>query len=126
MSILYIACGGAAGTLARFGTERLIQGRLATLLVNLLGSFILGFVIHYATRSGTMSPELRGALTIGFCGGFTTMSTFSYESLSLLVQGQYGRAALYMSASIIGCLLAVLLGMTLADRVAGPASSVPM
>jgi len=116
LTILFIALAGAAGTLARFGAERLMQGRLATLLVNLVGSLILGFVVHYATRSSGIAPELRAALTIGFCGAFTTMSTFSYESLALLVQGQYGRAALYMGATIIGCLGAVFAGMGLAER----------
>lgn len=117
MTILYIALAGAAGTLARFGTERLVQGRLATLVVNLTGSLILGFVVHYATRSAAVAPEVRAAVTIGFCGAFTTMSTFSYESLALLSQGQYARAALYMSATIIGCLGAVFGGMAIAERV---------
>ena len=116
MTILYIALAGAAGTLARFGAERVVQGRQATLLVNLVGSLILGFVVHYATRSSAIVPELRAALTIGFCGAFTTMSTFSYESLALLVHGLYGRAALYMGASIIGCLASVFAGMALAER----------
>jgi fluoride exporter len=119
LRILFIAVAGAAGTLARFGVERWIQGRPATLAVNLAGSLILGFVIHYATRAGTFSPELRGALTIGFCGAFTTMSTFSYESLGLLVQGQYGRASIYMAATIVGCLLALFAGMGLAERLWG-------
>ncbi len=116
MTILYIALAGAAGTLARLGAERVVQGRSATLVVNLVGSLILGFVVHYATRSSAVAPELRSALTIGFCGAFTTMSTFSYESLALVVQGQYARAALYMGATIIGCWGAVLGGMALADR----------
>jgi CrcB protein len=116
MSILYIALGGAIGTLARFGTERLVHGRAATLLVNLAGSLVLGFIMHYATRSVGFSPQLRATLTIGFCGGFTTMSTFSYEALGLLVQGHYGRAAVYMSTTMVGCLAAVLGGMLLAER----------
>lgn len=116
MYILYIALAGALGTLARFGVERLVSGRTATLLVNLAGSLALGFIMHYATRAATISPELRATLTIGFCGAFTTMSTFSFESLALLTQGQYGRAAAYMSATIVGCLAAVLGGMMLAER----------
>jgi CrcB protein len=114
--ILYIALGGIAGTLARFSVDRLVPGRTATLAVNLAGSLILGFVLHYSTRAGTVHPELRAALTIGFCGAFTTMSTFSYESLALIAQGQYGRAAVYMAATIVGCLGAVFGGMMLADR----------
>jgi len=116
LTILYIALAGAAGTLARFGAERVVQGRSATLVVNLVGSLILGFVVHYATRTSAVAPELRSALTIGFCGAFTTMSTFSYESLALLAQGQYGRAAIYMGATIIGCLSAVFAGMAVAER----------
>jgi CrcB protein len=116
LTILYIALAGAAGTLARFGAERVVQGRPATLTVNLVGSLILGFVVHYATRSSALAPNLRSALTIGFCGAFTTMSTFSYESLALLSQGQYGRAAIYMGATVVGCLAAVFGGMALAER----------
>lgn len=116
MYIIYIALAGAAGTLARFGVDRLAPGRVATLAVNLTGSLILGFIIHYATRVSAFPPELRATLAIGFCGAFTTMSTFSYESLALLTQGQYGRAVLYMSVTIIGCLGAVLGGMALAER----------
>jgi fluoride exporter len=117
VTILYIAMAGMVGTLARFGLERLVEGRPATLTVNLTGSLILGFIIHYATRSGGASPELRSALAIGFCGAFTTMSTFSYETLALLVQGQYGRAAAYLSATILGCVLAVFGGMVLAEKI---------
>ena len=116
MYILYIALAGALGTLARFGVERLVSGPRATLLVNLAGSLVLGFIMHYATRSAAFSPQLRATLTIGFCGAFTTMSTFSYESLAFLTQGQYARAATYMSATIVGCLAAVFAGMMLADR----------
>lgn len=116
MRILYIAIAGVAGTLARFGVEAWIHGRAATLTVNLLGSFLVGFIMQYAARSLAMPVDLRGALTIGFCGAFTTMSTFSYEALGLLVQGSYWRAALYMSATILGCLSGVFLGMTAAER----------
>lgn len=116
MRIIYIAVAGMAGTLARYGLEQWVQGRAATLTVNLTGSFALGFVIHYATRSGVISPDLRGALTIGFCGAFTTMSTFSYETVALLSQGNYWRAGLYGGATILGCLTAVVLGMVIAER----------
>ncbi|HEV8266441.1 MAG TPA: fluoride efflux transporter CrcB [Gemmatimonadales bacterium] len=121
MSILYIALGGVAGTLARFGLQGWIQPRagtfpLGTLLVNLAGSFALGFVIRYATGSTVVSPELRGGLTIGFCGAFTTMSTFGYESVALLQSGDYWRGALYMGGTVVGCLVAVVLGTALANK----------
>ncbi len=121
MGIFYIALGGAAGTLARYGLQGLIQPRAGTfptgtLIVNLAGSLALGFIIRYATGSTVVSPELRGGLTIGFCGAFTTMSTFSYESMALVGDGDYWRAGLYMGGTIVGCLAAVALGTALANK----------
>jgi len=122
LSILYIALGGIAGTLSRYGLEGLIHSRtasgfpLGTLTVNLTGSLLLGFVLRIATGATLVSPDLRAGLTIGFCGAFTTMSTFSYESVALLSDGNYVRAALYMSATILGCLIAVIAGTALASK----------
>jgi fluoride exporter len=122
LTILYIALGGIAGTLSRYGLEGWIQSRtatgfpLGTLTVNLSGSFLLGFILRVATGTTLISPDLRAALTIGFCGAFTTMSTFSYESVALLTDGDYLRAALYMSATILGCVAAVMLGTALGSK----------
>jgi len=121
LNILYIALGGVAGTLARYGLQGLIQPRAGTfptgtLIVNLAGSLALGFIVRYATGSTIVSPELRGGLTIGFCGAFTTMSTFSYESMALLSDGDYWRAGLYMGGTIVGCLAAIVLGAALANK----------
>jgi fluoride exporter len=119
--LLYIAVGGLLGTLARYGLQGWIQPRAGTfptgtLIVNLAGSLALGFIIRYATGSTVVSPELRGGLTIGFCGAFTTMSTFSYESMALLQGGDYWRGALYMAGTIVGCLGAVIAGTAVANR----------
>lgn len=116
MTILYIALGGVAGTVARYGLEGWVRGLAGTLTVNLAGSFALGFIMRYATSTAVISPDLRGALTIGFCGAFTTMSTFSYEAMSLLRDGDHLRATLYLGGTIAGCLLAVFLGSALANR----------
>ena len=122
MTILYIALGGIAGTLSRYGLEGWIQSRtatgfpLGTLTVNLSGSLLLGFILRVATGTTLISPDLRAALTIGFCGAFTTMSTFSYESVALLTDGDYLRAALYMGATILGCVAAVMLGTALGSK----------
>lgn len=121
MLVLYIAIGGTAGTLARYFLQGWMQPRsgafpLGTLAINILGSLTLGFVIRYATGSTVVSPELRAALTIGFCGAFTTMSTFSYESMALLGDGEYWRAGMYMGGTILGCLMAVIAGTALAER----------
>ncbi|HEX9293950.1 MAG TPA: fluoride efflux transporter CrcB [Gemmatimonadales bacterium] len=122
MTILYIALGGVAGTLSRYGLEGWMQGRsasgfpLGTLTVNLAGSLLLGFILRLATGATVITPDVRAGLTIGFCGAFTTMSTFSYESVALLNDGDYLRAALYMGATIVGCIVAVLLGTALGNK----------
>lgn len=122
MTILYIAFGGIAGTLSRYGLEGWVQSRttsgfpLGTMIVNLAGSLLLGFILRLATGAAVISPDLRAGLAIGFCGAFTTMSTFSYESVTLLTDGDYLRAALYMSATILGCVVAVLAGTALASK----------
>jgi len=121
MTVLYIAIGGLAGTLARYLLQGWIQPRsgafpLGTLVINIAGSLTLGFIIRYATGSTVMTPELRAGLTIGFCGAFTTMSTFSYESMALLGDGEYVRAGLYMGGTIVGCLVAVVVGTMLGER----------
>ena len=121
--ILYIIAGGIAGTLSRWYLQGWVQTRsglstfpVGTLAINLIGSFVIGFVIRLATGSTVITPELRAGLTIGFCGAFTTMSTFSYESLRLLGDGEFGLAALYMGGTIAGCVGAVIVGTALAER----------
>ena len=119
--IAYIMLGGVLGTLARYLTQGLIQPRAGTfpggtLAINIAGSFLLGFIMRLATGSTVMSPELRGGLTIGFCGAFTTMSTFSYESMRLLGDGEYWHAGLYMGGTVLGCLAAVITGTALASK----------
>ena len=123
MTVLLIALGGIAGTLSRYGLEGWIHSRaatvfpLGTLAVNLIGSFVLGFIIRLATGTALISPDVRAALTIGFCGAFTTMSTFSYESVTLLHDAEYFRAGLYMAATILGCVSAVVAGTALANKI---------
>lgn len=119
----YIALGGVAGTVARYALQGWVQTRagattfpVGTLAINLLGSLALGFIIRYATGSTVISAEVRGALTIGFCGAFTTMSTFSYETMTLLRDSQYWYAGLYIGGSMLGCLAAVITGTALANR----------
>src|SRR6266704_2417532 len=119
----YISIGGILGTLARYVLQGWVQQRsglatfpVGTLAINLTGSFVLGLVIRLATGSTLISPDLRAGLTIGFCGAFTTMSTFSYESMRLLADGEYWHAGLYMGGTVLGCLAAVLIGTMLANR----------
>ena len=119
--IAYIVLGGILGTLARYVLQGALQTRggafpTGTLAINLAGSFLIGFIMRFATGSTVVTPELRGGLTIGFCGAFTTMSTFSYESIRLLGDGEYWYAGLYMGGTIVGCLAAVLTGTALASK----------
>src|SRR5579872_5288353 len=101
--LIYIGLGGILGTFARYYMQGWVQVRLGaatfpigTLAVNLVGSFVLGFVLRAATGSTLISPDVRAGLSVGFCGAFTTMSTFSYESMKLLSDGEYWFASLYI------------------------------
>ena len=121
--VVYIALAGIVGTLARYFLGGWVQQRsglatfpVGTLAINLIGSLIIGLVIRLATGSTLISSDARAALTIGFCGAFTTMSTFSYESMKLLADGEYWYAGLYMGGTVIGCLAAVIAGTELANR----------
>jgi len=113
----YIAIGSALGGVSRYLVGGLVQRAsgagfpAGTLVVNVTGSFLLGLFLRYGLETPTLTPELRAFLTIGFCGGYTTFSTFSYEAVALLEDGQWSRAAFYMGASLLLSLAATLLGL---------------
>jgi fluoride exporter len=120
--IIFIALGGVAGTLARYLLQGAVQPRgdafpWGTLTVNILGSLLLGLIIRLATGAAVMTPQTRAALGIGFCGAFTTMSTFSYETVALLSDGEYWRAGFYAGGTMLGCLAATAVGIALASKV---------
>lgn len=118
---VYVAIGAAVGGVARFALSGFVQQRAGadfpagTLVINLTGSFLLGVLIRYALQSASVTPELRAMLTTGFCGGYTTFSTFSYETAVLLEDGEYGRAGLYIGVSVLGALLLTFAGFACAD-----------
>jgi fluoride exporter len=118
---VYVAIGAAVGGVARFALSGYVQQRAGadfpagTLVINLTGSFLLGVLIRYALQSASVTPELRAMLTTGFCGGYTTFSTFSYETAVLLEDGEYGRAGLYIGVSVLGALLLTFAGFACAD-----------
>lgn len=123
MRIALLVFLGATGTLARYGLQGLVQYRTGssfptgTLAVNLLGCFILGGVAQFGLHHLSLPPEWRIGITVGFLGAFTTFSAFSWETVSLLEDGEWSRAVLYVGASIIGGLLGILLGMRVADLI---------
>jgi CrcB protein len=84
---------------------------MGTLIVNITGSLVLGFLMRLALSTPAISAEVRTLLTTGFCGGYTTFSTFSYETMILVEDGQYARGAAYVLASVVFSLFAVWLGM---------------
>jgi CrcB protein len=89
---------------------------VGTLLVNVSGSFLLGAIIRYALDTPSMTPEIRALLTIGFCGGYTTFSTFSYETVALLEDSEWTRAGVYLVASVTLSIAGTLLGFALARQ----------
>ena len=115
----YVMLGSAVGGGARFLLGSLAQARMGTafptgtLLINVTGSLILGFIFRYAAGS-SMSPEVRALLTTGFCGGYTTFSTFSWEAVRLIEDGDYYRAAWYIGLSVVLSLAGAFVGIGLA------------
>jgi CrcB protein len=115
-----IAVGAAAGGVSRFYLGAALQQRLGTtfpwgtLAINITGSLLLGFLIRYAMATPAISLEVRAMLTVGFCGGYTTFSSYSYETMVLLEEGQVGRAAVYALGSVVLALLATFAGVVLA------------
>jgi CrcB protein len=119
--VWYVAVGSAVGGAARFALSSVIQQRagtfpVGTLVVNITGSLILGFLMRYALGSTSVSAETRALLTTGFCGGYTTFSTFSYETVTLVQGGDYRRAATYVLVSVVVSLMATFVGIAAANE----------
>ena len=111
-SLLAVGMGGALGAIGRYGLSLLpLRGEfpLLTLITNLLGAVLIGFIAGWAGR-GQLSPGWALFWKTGVCGGFTTFSTFSLESLSLLEKGRWLLGGSYMVLSVVLCLLGVALG----------------
>lgn len=113
---LLVCLGGALGTGARYlvsgWTLRALGAGfpLGTLLVNLLGSFLLAALMYLGTETAAMPATTRMVLTTGVMGGFTTYSTFSYETLRYLQESAWHLAALNVAVTVLGCLAACVLG----------------
>lgn len=124
ISLLAVASGGAFGAVARYLTSGWVQDLTGgffpwgTFVVNALGSFLLGFSLIWL-QSTLASAEMRTMVTIGFLGSFTTFSTFSYETLAMLRDGEWWRAGGYALGSVMVGVAAVVVGGALAAGIFG-------
>ena len=127
----YVAIGGAIGSASRYGLTVAIQSRagttfpIATMLINVTGSILLGFLMRYSVESTALSVEMRTLLTTGFCGGYTTFSTFSYETARLMEEGDWTRAASYILLSVAVSLLGTFAGFRLAQYILAARRGLP-
>ncbi len=113
---LLVGLGGFFGSVGRYWVAGLVQQAqgsqfpLGTLAVNVAGSFILGLLMALSLERALLGPNMRLCLAVGFCGGFTTMSTFSYETIALLRDGSAFLGLLNAATTMALCLLGVWLG----------------
>lgn len=118
MNTLWVALGGAIGSVARFHLADLATRRAGpdaalpwgTLAVNVIGSLLISVVMVAALRTGGLPAAARLALVTGVLGGFTTYSAFNFETMRLVQTGAWGRAAAYVGLTVFGCMVAGLAG----------------
>ena len=118
-NLFYIAIGGALGAVLRYATSNAVYmytGKdfpYGTMLVNIVGSFVMGLLFIVLNEKISYAAEWRAFLTVGLLGAFTTFSTFSIETLVLLQQGEIYKAGLNILLSVLICLIAAWIGLLL-------------
>lgn len=122
LNVLAIFIGGGLGSLVRYGISVLLRMHsmnfpFATLTVNIIGSLILGFTAALFWNKAHLNDTLKIAITIGFCGGLTTFSTFSWETFDLIKNGETFLAIFYIFISVFVCVSAISLGAFLSKYV---------
>ena len=115
-NFIAVGLGGALGAMLRYGVTVLGSaigwtGNLSTYLVNIIGSFIMGLLVGTCPQGTWLLLA-----TTGLCGGFTTFSTFSLQSVTLLQQGRWGPAVLYIFGTLVSCILTAWIGCVLAQK----------
>ena len=122
MRLFLIALLGAVGTLARYGLQGLVQIKTGstfpygTLLINLTGCFFIGLIGQITLNRIVVPPEWRVAIAVGFFGGYTTFSSFGWETAKMLEAGEWLRASTYVAASVALGLLLSAAGIRIANR----------
>jgi CrcB protein len=122
LQLLLIAIFGAVGTLARYGLQGLVQLRAGsafpygTLLANLTGCFFVGLIGQFTMNRMVLPPDWRVAITVGFFGGYTTFSSFGWETAKMLEDGEWLGATAYVGASAVAGLLLSVAGIRLANK----------
>jgi fluoride exporter len=125
--LLLLAAAGALGTVCRYGLTGLAQRiswvgfPFGTLLVNVLGSILIGFIMQLGLNTDLIPRSLRMIITVGFLGAFTTFSAFSYETAKYLENGAWLFGALNITANIVLCVAGTLLGMFIGRMIYGNA-----
>ncbi len=118
LSVLCVGAGGFAGAVLRYGASLAVPESafpVATFAVNVLGSFVMGLVVGAVdARPGMLSPNMVLFLKTGLCGGFTTFSTFSLETLGLFEEGAWLLGGAYAAASLVCCVVGVFCGRAVA------------
>jgi CrcB protein len=123
LRLTLIAIFGAIGTLARYGLQGVVQVRTGgafpygTLIVNLTGCFLLGLIGQFTMNRLVISPDWRMAIAVGFFGGYTTFSSFGWETAKMLEDGEWLRAATYVAASVVAGLFLSVAGIHLANKI---------
>ena len=122
---LLVCAGGAAGTAARYATALWAGAAfgpafpIGTLIVNVIGSFLIAFIMQIGAAAEWMSADVRIMLTTGVMGGFTTYSTFNYETTSYFREGAWLIGFANIAATLLGCLAAGMAGLALARMIVG-------
>lgn len=118
-NILLVGLGGGIGSIARYLCQRALGSwflnpfPIGTFVVNISGCLLIGLIHAIAVKHNVLNPEWRLLLTTGFCGGFTTFSTFAYENADLLRIGNFFYPAVYISLSVLLGIVAVFAGNAL-------------
>ncbi len=122
--LVWVAVGGAIGAVLRFLIAGYVQKKaglafpLGTMTVNVIGSFIIGFFISYFLEHLAFPPQIRALVVVGFLGAFTTFSSYSHETVSLLLEGDWTKALIYIVGTNLLCFFATFLGIIAARMLA--------